>query len=85
MMGGLGYLPYVYTQNSSECANFIIKHAKTKTSRTCSCICKQNAHNSRKNKCLASHSRIKSELQKDIYTYSHGREGVAEEGGRVDV
>ena len=30
MMGGLGYLPYVYTQNGSECANFIIKHAKPK-------------------------------------------------------
>ena len=29
-MGGLGYLPYVYTQNGSECANFIIKHAKPK-------------------------------------------------------
>lgn len=24
----MGYPPYVYTQNGSECANFIIKHAK---------------------------------------------------------
>ena len=30
MMGGLGYPPDVYTQNGSECANFIIKHVKTK-------------------------------------------------------
>ena len=30
MMAGLEYPPDVYTQNGSECANFIIKHAKTK-------------------------------------------------------
>jgi len=30
MMAGLGYPPDVYTQNGSECANFIIKHTKTK-------------------------------------------------------
>ena len=30
MMAGLGYPPDVYTQNASECANFIIKHAKKK-------------------------------------------------------
>ena len=30
MIAGLGYPPDVYTQNGSECANFIIKHAKTK-------------------------------------------------------
>lgn len=30
MMAGLGYPPDVYTQNGSECANFIIRHAKNK-------------------------------------------------------
>ena len=30
MMTGLAYPPDVYTQNGSECANFIIKHTKTK-------------------------------------------------------
>ena len=30
MMAGLGYPPDVYTQNGSECANFIIKNAKNK-------------------------------------------------------
>ena len=32
MMAGLGYPPDVYTQNGSECGNFILKHDKTKES-----------------------------------------------------
>ena len=31
MMAGLGYPPEVYTQNGSECGNFILKHCKNKT------------------------------------------------------
>ena len=30
MMAGLGYPPEVYTQNGSECGNFILKHCKNK-------------------------------------------------------